>query len=191
MKVPINCHTCNIEFLKQECWIKRVKLHFCSKKCHDAFQTRSFKNCKICGDKFKVSPVHLKRYSTCSKKECRTANKLKENNPNWRGGVAANRNCWEATRKAKNFKKLVLKRDKYTCQECKQRGGDLEVHHKKPWSFFPELRCDINNGVTLCIECHKKTFKSIKTWRLFGVLEKIKNDRQRELRAEKKRQPRQ
>jgi hypothetical protein len=63
----------------------------------------------------------------------------------------------------------VFKRDNYTCV-CGKIGGDLEVHHIKPFSdilvqngiktFSQAVKCnelwDINNGVTLCLWCHKR-----------------------------------
>src|SRR5208337_5411599 len=143
--------------------------------CHNDYQTNSFKFCKICGVKFSVSPSNLKRFSTCNKKECRSSNKRRENNPNWRGGIGNKKKAWDSTKKAKDWKANVFKRDDYTCKICGQRGGDLEAHHKKPWAFFPKLRCSISNGITLCLNCHKKTFKGIKFWRMIVVLEGIQN----------------
>lgn len=61
------------------------------------------------------------------------------------------------SKEAKEWRKSVFERDKYICQECNQKGGELEAHHKLPFGFFPELRFDINNGVTLCRKCHDKT----------------------------------
>lgn len=51
----------------------------------------------------------------------------------------------------------VFKRDNWICQTCNRRGCYLEVHHIKSWSFYPELRYDVNNGLTLCKNCHKLT----------------------------------
>lgn len=51
----------------------------------------------------------------------------------------------------------VFERDNYTCQACGDRGGELNAHHLKPYKKHPELKHDINNGQTLCVECHKKT----------------------------------
>lgn len=57
----------------------------------------------------------------------------------------------------KLWKTAVFERDNYTCQDCKVRGGELQGHHIKPQSVFPELRFAIDNGITLCRTCHLKT----------------------------------
>ena len=49
----------------------------------------------------------------------------------------------------------IYKRDNFTCQSCGRVGSKLNAHHIKEWINFPELRFDINNGITLCFECHK------------------------------------
>lgn len=59
-------------------------------------------------------------------------------------------------RKIRRWRRAVFKRDNYTCQKCKVRGGSLESHHIKSYANFPKLRYKVSNGVTLCIVCHKK-----------------------------------
>jgi 5-methylcytosine-specific restriction endonuclease McrA len=69
----------------------------------------------------------------------------------------------------KLWRSSIFKRDDYTCQKCKlKKGGYLEVHHIIPLRIILEennietieeaLSCpllwDIDNGVTLCIDCH-------------------------------------
>jgi hypothetical protein len=65
----------------------------------------------------------------------------------------------------------VFIRDNFTCQGCRRIGGELQAHHIKSFSDILKdnniktikeaLLCeelwDINNGVTLCIDCHKET----------------------------------
>ena len=55
----------------------------------------------------------------------------------------------------------VLNRDNYTCLNCGKHGDDtvLHVHHIKRYADNEELRTDVNNGITLCYECHKKTLR--------------------------------
>lgn len=51
----------------------------------------------------------------------------------------------------------VKNRDGWKCKisnnECK---GRLESHHILPWKDYPELRYQINNGITLCIKHHPR-----------------------------------
>jgi len=62
----------------------------------------------------------------------------------------------------KEWRTSVFKRDKYTCQHCHGIGGELNAHHIKLFSKFKKLRYAINNGLTLCIECHKEEHKRIR-----------------------------
>ena len=52
----------------------------------------------------------------------------------------------------------VRERDGFMCRKCGSREK-LNAHHIKPFADFPELRFDINNGITLCEDCHKKEHK--------------------------------
>jgi hypothetical protein len=82
-----------------------------------------------------------------------------ENSYLWQGGISSEnhiaRTCGEALR----FKKDVLERDNYTCQCCgaNRLGSNrtkLSVHHKYNFSTHKHLRYDIDNGITLCADCH-------------------------------------
>ena len=54
------------------------------------------------------------------------------------------------------WKYAVLNKCHRNCQLCGATNVRLEVHHIIPWADAPELRYNVDNGVPLCHECHKK-----------------------------------
>lgn len=94
-----------------------------------------------------------------------------QNSHLWRGGITglntAIRGCFEY----RQWRSDVFKRDDFTCVLCMNRGGKLNVDHIKSFksimqrnnikSMEEAVECselwDINNGRTLCVDCHKKT----------------------------------
>lgn len=59
----------------------------------------------------------------------------------------------------KIWREKVFERDNYTCLLCGKRGGSLEPHHILPRRNHKELIYSVDNGATLCVQCHRKTFK--------------------------------
>ena len=57
------------------------------------------------------------------------------------------------------WKSKVFERDNWTCQTCSKRGCYLEPHHIKGWAKYPQSRYDVENGVALCLGCHRLTRK--------------------------------
>lgn len=62
------------------------------------------------------------------------------------------------------WKKQVHLRDNNKCRRC---GLDtiLVAHHIIPYNRCPELRYDINNGITFCEQCHSQFHKK------YGILD--------------------
>jgi 5-methylcytosine-specific restriction endonuclease McrA len=119
--------------------------------------------CSICGKPIYATKKKRKnrKYYYCSK-ECKnqgwTLFFSGSNHPNWRNDKLYEDRVKERLLDGyKKWRTEVFERDKYTCKCCgDDKGGNLEAHHKNAWDKFPEQRFDIDNGVTLCMNCHKE-----------------------------------
>ena len=77
---------------------------------------------------------------------------------NWKGGVTPINNRIRKSMEYNLWRTAVFERDNYTCiWGGKAHGSKLHADHIKPFCDYPELRFAIDNGRTLCVECHKKT----------------------------------
>lgn len=88
----------------------------------------------------------------------------KEKNGQWKGGVTPVNHLIRTSQRYKLWRKAVFERDGYTCVSCKLKGHKglgrrvtLNADHIKSFAEFPELRFEISNGRTLCLQCHTKT----------------------------------
>lgn len=98
-----------------------------------------------------------------------------ENNPNWKGGKTKTSQLIRSSAEYSFWRKQIFERDNYTCQICNRRNkkGDkviIEADHIYPFykiiddfnitSIEEAISCkefwDVDNGRTLCRECHKK-----------------------------------
>lgn len=85
-----------------------------------------------------------------------------DKHPNWKGGIMRGRKDRNLS-VYKEWRLAVFARDKYTCQHCgvKNHKGlgrtvQIEADHIKSWTDYPELRYEVDNGRTLCKDCHSK-----------------------------------
>lgn len=78
--------------------------------------------------------------------------------PLWKGGKDESK-TWRTRIEYHLWRKSVFMRDEWTCQKCKIKGTKLHPHHIKSFGLFHELRFAIDNGVTLCVQCHKNLHK--------------------------------
>ena len=78
-----------------------------------------------------------------------------EKNPNWRGGYSKLYRI-RRTREYDMWRTSVFERDNYICQNC-GNGDYITAHHIKSIRNYPELALSIENGLTLCEDCHTLT----------------------------------
>jgi hypothetical protein len=114
-----------------------------------------FITCIECGNKRKIVDSLKNTAKFCSR-ICMNKNKDK--------GKTLESKKIRTSLKYRKWRDLIFKRDNYTCLICGIRNNKsvgktiyLNADHIKPFALFPALRFDINNGRTLCKDCHKKT----------------------------------
>lgn len=179
MAKDIICSICGSEFRRRG--KDAYKAKYCSKACYAVFQAKEarigkwatahrrgeYRNCEVCGKEFYLHPSWAKREGQgrfCSQ-SCTGKVLIKnlpsdlkgEKSPHWRGGLTSENEKIRKSREYELWRINVFERDNYTCVGCGQIGGNLNADHIKPFSLFPELRLELANGRTLCLECHKKT----------------------------------
>lgn len=98
-------------------------------------------------------PGHQMKPSTIAMMRARTG----PMSGNWKGGITPANLLLRTTQQYKDWRTAVFVRDNFTCQECGVRGGDLQADHIKPFSTYPDLRFSLENGRTLCVDCHRQT----------------------------------
>jgi len=74
---------------------------------------------------------------------------------NWQGGIARERDRAMQSAEYREWRRLVYERDNYTCQSCGWTGNQLNAHHIAHWALCDENRYDLDNGITLCLDCHR------------------------------------
>ncbi len=152
----------------------------------DMFQDYPIYECNICGSKIECPWPHYSNDSNyhlcveCALREGKFTSNQYVNcvglydafnagiNPKgeieiWKGNKTP---PWERTKRQQRnspgyneWRIRVYERDKYKCQNCGQVGGELNAHHIKSFKKYPKLRLDIDNGITLCIKCHKEVHR--------------------------------
>ena len=97
-----------------------------------------------------------------SEERCQIMSELMkgEKHWNWQGGISTENDKERMNRGMRIWKKAIRERDNYTCQKCKiVNKKNLVAHHIYNFAQYPELRTSIDNGITFCVECHKKFHK--------------------------------
>lgn len=158
-----NCECCGKKIWVENNLINRKK--FCSKKCF--YKGRECINLFEKGHKDFVSKESRKKQSNSIKIWCKNnPDKIKERVDKNRG---INHYLYKEDRTSikcqdrrnnpnyKIWRRSCLERDKYKCMVCGKKfskDNQLVVHHIFGYAEYPELRYNVNNGITLCQEHH-------------------------------------
>jgi hypothetical protein len=76
-------------------------------------------------------------------------------NANWKGGKTSSNQKKRNDPRMKEWRQAVFERDNFTCQDCGVKGY-LQAHHLVPISRDLDKAFNIENGKTVCVECHEK-----------------------------------
>ena len=157
-----NCEYCGEEIIKSK---DKYEKAFCDRQCMGSWQSENLTGedhprynnkykeyeCENCGQKFSRYESKARKIKFCST-DCvadwRSENWTGENSPAWKEVNATTERFTKSERNA------ILQRDNYECQNCGESGGKLNAHHIVPVSKNEDLVHDIDNGITLCIDCH-------------------------------------
>jgi len=78
-----------------------------------------------------------------------------EDHPRWNSDISnEDREDRRLDPRHAEWSRLVKERDGFTCQVCGVYPARLASHHLAPYSTCKALRYVIDNGVTMCINCH-------------------------------------
>lgn len=111
-------------------------------------------NSKFCSKSCASSYIQYGKEKSLSSRIKMALAKTKSNVFN---GFKKRRNKSETTSKEYNhWRMAVFERDDFRCQICGNIGIYLQAHHIKSWCDYPDLRIKIDNGITLCKNCHSE-----------------------------------
>ena len=169
----IQCKTCGKDMKVFLSRLLRGRGKYCSSKCFHIYLSKKIRTgkiikCDYCEKLIYRSPWYLKNHKNnfCSR-SCKAryrADKLRgklipelsgKNHWNWKGGITDERTRVWHSKEYQEWRKEVYEKDNYTCQKCgDSSGNNLIPHHIESFADFPKLRFEINNGITLCENCH-------------------------------------
>jgi len=153
------CPVCGKVFVSPFAY-RRAK--YCSREC---WGKRSGTNasCPVCGKVFRLMSCVSGRKKFCSK-ACYTKDQESRRGAktgNWKGGRTKTSQLVRTRALYLRWRTRVFERDSYICQDCGAKCGDgkrvlLNAHHILSFADNPAKRFDVDNGLTLCRQCHEK-----------------------------------
>lgn len=162
------CLVCGTEVYRTPCQDAVNERVFCKRACYykwmssNSGQTTSHWKggdvlmvCAVCSSEFSISRKQLKKERKYCSKACYGKARAGDQHHNWQGGISTEREQIKQTDEYRQWRLSVFRRDHFKCVACLTKDR-LEAHHLKPFSAFPDLRFDVDNGATLCRPCHNQ-----------------------------------
>lgn len=170
-RIFVNCDNCGDKFSKYKRRVKRSNADLCSEDCKEQYWSDSIAPnmgnygssetliCDYCSDTFDIRSSSREGNKSFCDIDCYgnwlSENIVGKNHPRYSEDSVERFTDYERNQ--------IFERDNYTCQECGRRGEYLNAHHIKPVSESPESVHDIDNGLTLCIECHAEQHPNLRS----------------------------
>lgn len=148
IKIKLNkiCFVCETQF---QVIPSQININHCSRKCAN-FSRRG----KPSWNK------GLKGFSAGENHHWYGRNMSGENNPVYKKDRTQLKHSFKDERRSSiynTWRRDVCNRDNWKCKISNQNcNGRLEVHHILGFTQYPELRYEINNGITLCHAHHPR-----------------------------------
>jgi hypothetical protein len=109
--------------------------------------------------KNKLSVIHIGKHSGIKNP---MYGKKGNMSPAWKGGISNRYNLFYGSLEWQIKRIEIMSKDGFVCKECgklaNKTNNTFNVHHIIPLSIDWNLRLDDTNLITLCMDCHKKTF---------------------------------
>jgi ferredoxin len=187
-KLTTQCKVCGVTF---KYFRSRGNVKYCSQKCSNKCPERLAK-IKIIKKGRKLSIETRKKMSLKRKGVRHSPEHVEKRRLSFLKNYGASRTLIQREksrlrngRDGRIWRVSVLNRDEHKCTKCGEKDN-LEVHHITPFIILYEeykmygnylSMYDIENGQTLCLECHKKTDSythknEIIEYKLFNILKK-------------------
>lgn len=155
-KVEIKCKTCEKTFSCYLNLVLKYKRKYCSKVCAIKGNT----NIRLChlgkpswNKGLKISGMSGNKQSIKWRQRM-----TGQNHPRWISDRSKlKRHNRRNDMAYKEWRKQVWLRDKFVCKIANPNcNGRIEAHHILSWRDYPELRYEVNNGITLCHAHHPR-----------------------------------
>lgn len=156
------CLVCEAEIVQKPCESAKyfATKKFCTYKCYwvdkkgKALNEKQKAHIDYLHENFKTPHLGMKHSVESRIKMSAATSKIPVSE--WTGFKEEANRAFRKSWPYRQWRAAVVKRDNGICQFCFAVDVKINADHIKPFSKFPDLRLEVNNGRTLCVPCHKE-----------------------------------